>query len=130
MITIEEFVEARLRETEIKFEGLRMSIERTMDIQMMFSNMYDLLTMHKNWPVMVLSEPDYTFDTSSDNIVYRMSQKIVWATQEEYRKKFGSEPPTAPMVARMAEMWKQHPDFNQEWLSERSSRNQQVWRTE
>lgn len=116
MATIEEFLAERIREMEIKFEGLRMPMERTWDIRMMISNMRDLLDMHKAWPVMVQSEPTIDANLEADNVVYRMTQKIEWYTQEEYRKKFGSEPPTAPMIKRMVEPWALHPDFNPDWL--------------
>lgn len=114
-MTIEEFVEARLREMELKFEGLGVPDERRWDIQLMIANMYQVLYLHKNWPVLIQEQPYFETATDMNNVSYRMTQNFNWVTQEAYRKKFGTEPPTAPMIKSMAQMWMQHPDFDPNW---------------
>ena len=77
-----------------------------------------VVELHKAWPVLVETPP--TFATTSEglgvnSVTFRASQQIQWLTQEEYRKRFGSEPPTAPMLAAMATVYADHPDYREEW---------------
>lgn len=77
-----------------------------------------IVEFHKSWPVLVETPP--TFETVGDaldidSVTFRASQQMAWFTQEEYRKRFGDEPPTAPMLATMAEVYADHPDYDEAW---------------
>ena len=72
--------------------------------------------MHESWPVLVQTEP--TFETatgSADQMTMRMFERIAWLTRREYVDRFGTEPPTAPLLAILAAVYADHPDYREEW---------------
>lgn len=77
----------------------------------------EIVEWHKNWPVLVESKPKLTMFDDFDiyNIKYSMSNQIAWTTQDLYIKTFGTQPPTAPIMAIIARQWKNHPDYNEDW---------------
>lgn len=76
-----------------------------------------VVELHRDWPVLVTTPPKLETSDGFDptTMTMRMAQQIEWQTQEEYRAKFGDEPPTAPMVRAMALVYADHPDFRDEW---------------
>ncbi|HET7326983.1 MAG TPA: hypothetical protein VFJ14_06805 [Nocardioidaceae bacterium] len=57
--------------------------------------------VHDAWPVLVEHPPEFEGGIVGDpeSVTLRMSQRLAWVTQQEYRKRFGIEPPTAPALA-------------------------------
>lgn len=76
-----------------------------------------IVELHQSWPVLVESEPVFESADPADpnSMTYRMSKQIAWATEQEYRAKFGVEPPTAPMLRTLASVYADHPDFQEGW---------------
>jgi hypothetical protein len=75
-----------------------------------------IIEQHKDWPVLVEKEPEFTEDaTDPQNIAYRVTQEMVWLTEREYVKRFGTEAPTTNMIRAIAAVYKDHPDYQQEW---------------
>lgn len=76
-----------------------------------------IVELHKSWPVLVQRQPSFEQVDSTDvnSMVFRASQQIAWATEQEYRAKFGDEPPTAPMLRALASVYADHPDYNPDW---------------
>lgn len=75
-----------------------------------------ILEQHKDWPVLVERKPDFSEDASDvQNMTYRVSQEIAWLTEREYVKRFGVEAPTTNMILALAAVYKDHPDYQQEW---------------
>lgn len=111
---IEDFLSDRLAEARASFGSLTQ--EQRLVFERMFSAQSLLIDEHKKWPVLLESRP--VFETSDDNnrLVMRMTQNIEFITREEYRKRFGSETPTAPMLRAMAQVYRDHPDFDESWL--------------
>lgn len=75
-----------------------------------------IIAFHEHWPVLV--EKPVEFGPVSGDVnkmVFRASQQIAWATEQEYRTRFGIEPPTAPMLLALAAPYADHPDFHEEW---------------
>lgn len=73
---------------------------------------------HQNWPILVESEPKIEatdFPDIVNRLQYRMTMEINFMTHQAYTNRFGKEPPTAPILAIMANAWSEHPDFNPEW---------------
>lgn len=106
--TIEEFLTERIDEIERAYPA---SIS-----QDLIAHCRDIIEWHKNWPILVETKPTVTFDQNDvDELIYQMTQQITWLTQEEYRKKFGSEPPTAPLLRKMAARYSWHEDYNEDW---------------
>lgn len=76
-----------------------------------------IVQWHDNWPVMVETRPTFEWKTwNGDDVVAKVTQQMNWLTQAEYIKRFGTEPPTAPILAMIAGMWSSHPDFDQDWV--------------
>jgi hypothetical protein len=76
-----------------------------------------IIKQHEEWPVLFESRPTFSsVETNSVNdISMKMVQEVAWLTEREYVKRFGAEPPTAPMMATLAAIYADHPDYQQEW---------------
>lgn len=74
-----------------------------------------IIELHASWPVLVETPPELTQSDSPTEMTFRLTQQIAWTTQDEYRKRFGNEPPTAPMIRTLALPYADHPDYRQEW---------------
>lgn len=107
-MTIEEFLRARWAEIP-PYPGVLDLIDQ---LEM-------ILEWHKKWPLMTAEEPE--FQTSSDGFDFntlnmRMTQKINVLTQEAFTERFGEYPPASPLLKQMANQYKEHLDFQEEWL--------------
>lgn len=79
-----------------------------------------IIKLHESWPVLVEMPIDLSPETAltSQSTVFRVSKQIAWMTDREYRKRFGDEPPTAPMIHALAAVYAAHPDYLPEWHHE------------
>lgn len=116
-LTIEEFVEARLKDMELMFEPLP---EGWVLVEPFVVFARQVIEYHKQWPVLVQKNPELDFnywdpESNFQRIHAKLSQEMAFLTQEEYRKRFGKEPPTAPLMRKLASKWRDHPDFQEEW---------------
>lgn len=90
-------------------------------VRELLNNQRAIIEWHKNWPILVETPPKFEPNFSDDyaaNInqyTMHMSQEIAWLTQEEYVKRFGRQPPTAPLLKQMAQAYSDHPDFDESW---------------
>jgi hypothetical protein len=73
--------------------------------------------LHQNWPVLVETQPTFEPIDSGDptSFAMRASQQIAWLTEQEYRVRFGTEPPTAPMLRALAAIYADRDGFREEW---------------
>lgn len=76
-----------------------------------------IVELHQSWPVLVQQPPEFEGGLvgDPDSVALRVSQRMVWLTEQEYRARFGEEPPTAPMLAALAAIWADHPDYDEAW---------------
>lgn len=76
-----------------------------------------IIELHESWPVLVSKPPKLEENASAgtDRMVVQLTQQLQWHTQQEYRAKFGDEPPTAPILLALAQPYASHPDFHEEW---------------
>lgn len=76
-----------------------------------------ILEWHKRWPVLVETEPKFEQidEGGLSSYAFRMSKQIQWQTEQEYRNRFGSEPPTAPILRLLAQPFADHPDYDPAW---------------
>ena len=76
-----------------------------------------IVEWHKSWPVLVQKPPTFDQVESADpsGFVMRASQQIAWATEQEYRERFGTEPPSAPILRALAAVYADHADYRDEW---------------
>lgn len=95
--------------------NLKMEILRRMrmpaDLGEMASLEYDMKIVdeHERWPVLVETAPGLeladVYYSDLNQAFYRISKRILWMTQQEYIKKFGTEPPTAPIIKILMEKY-------------------------
>lgn len=75
-----------------------------------------IIEQHKDWPVLVEKKPEFSEDTSDiHGMTYWVTQEMVWLTEREYVKRFGVEAPTTNMILALAAVYKDHPDYRQDW---------------
>jgi hypothetical protein len=76
-----------------------------------------IIEWHQSWPVLATSPPTFESDDSADPscMVFRALQQIAWLTQQEYRARFGDDPPTAPMLRFLALPYADRPGYREEW---------------
>lgn len=110
-LRVEDFVKERIEEME------RSSGDP--NVAKLCKFFRQVIWRHESWPVLTTTEPTFEdIGSGLDTIHYRLSRQLEWMTEQEYRKKFGTEPPTAPMILDMAQLWEDHPHFNPAWRSE------------
>lgn len=117
-MTIEEFLEARALELVMLAEPkVKDSHEASLAV-LAAANMQLIIEWHKNWPILVETEPELETDgtlADPNDFVMRMTKQMNWLTQEEYVKRFGTKPPTAPLLRQMVQRYSWHPDFDPSW---------------
>lgn len=76
-----------------------------------------IIKQHEQWPVLVEQErPELRIAHEGlESITYQMTSEIAWLTTKEYIKRFGTEPPTAPMLLTLAAVYQDHPDYRPDW---------------
>lgn len=74
-----------------------------------------IVRLHESWPVLVEQPPEFDQTNTVSTVSMRVTQRIAWLTQQEYRTRFGDEPPTTPILAALALPYAGHPDFREEW---------------
>jgi hypothetical protein len=78
-----------------------------------------VLRLHGSWPVLVTGPLESSILETEDGTghTFLVRQQIEWATNQEYVKKFGTEPPTTPMVDAMLALYSGRPGYREEWSS-------------
>jgi len=78
-----------------------------------------IIEWHKSWPVLVETEPvfEQADPTDVNSMTFRLSKQIAWTTDQKYRERFGTEPPTGPILRFMAQPYADHPDYDPEWAA-------------
>lgn len=76
-----------------------------------------IVELHEQWPVLVERPPELVLSDPSDlgSMSVKMTQQIRWATEQEYRNRFGDEPPTSPIMRALVSVYADHPDFQEIW---------------
>jgi hypothetical protein len=76
-----------------------------------------IVELHEQWPVLVERPPELvrTDPSDLDSWTFKMTQQIRWATEQEYRKVFGDDPPTSPIMRALVSVYADHPDFQEVW---------------
>lgn len=119
VMTPEQFLLDRIQ--ELRDQMLSLGFEWK-QIDYMLDSQEEMIKFHKNWPILVTEEPSISYDQPvmawMETFQIQVHQKIEWLTNQEYIKRFGKQPPTAPMIRVMlvAYSGQGHPDFNEDWL--------------
>lgn len=77
-----------------------------------------IIALHDAWPVLTETETVMEPEPAGHDthvLALRLAKRIDWMTQREYVRRFGTEPPHAPMLMAMAQVYADHPDFRDEW---------------
>lgn len=118
-MTIEEFLIARTADIGRVVSEKISDVTIRDNIETLLNNQYLIIDWHRNWPVLVETKPEVEITDADygrfDDFNIRMSQQLAFLTQEEYKKRFGEEPPTAPLLRQMAAAYSWHPDFDPAW---------------
>ncbi|UVF61174.1 hypothetical protein SEA_AOKA_51 [Arthrobacter phage Aoka] len=80
-----------------------------------------IIRQHEAWPVLVEQVDDFPQISPADGlqgISLAMGRRIAWLTEREYIRRFGVEAPTAPMIRTLAAVYRDHPDYLDEWAAE------------
>lgn len=81
--------------------------------------MRKIIALHESWPVLVEQIPEIDFadgeSTTLDRVVYQLSQQIAWMTTQEYRRRFGTDPPASPILRALATAYAGHEDYDEAW---------------
>lgn len=74
-----------------------------------------IIALYEDWPVFVDVPETVKFATeiSYDTVSYRISRQMGWLTTREYVERFGTEPPTGPILLALAEVYSDHPDYRE-----------------
>lgn len=118
-MTVEEFLRARLDDVEFNVYKLSSSHYLRQPMLNLIQVNRDLLTWHESWPALIEEEPQFqtTYDPDNpDEMRYAIMTKSEWMTRKQYVERFGKEAPTAPFLDAFLRSYKDHPDFNPDWL--------------
>lgn len=81
-----------------------------------------IIEWHQNWPVLAEREPEFDPPMQGgiraglvEQATFRTTKQIAWLTEQEYRTRFGDEPPTGPILKMLALPYADHPDYCKEW---------------
>lgn len=85
-----------------------------------------LIAFHEKWPMLVeQEEPEppsvitvpskMAEDMDFNRAIATMQKRIVWLENQEYRKTFGDEPPTWYPLLAIAQVYRDHPAWDEEW---------------
>lgn len=75
----------------------------------------EVVKFHDSWPTLVETPIETETTSDIDGYVLRASKQIAWLTTREYVARFGTEPPTAPILAFLALPYADHEDYRPEW---------------
>lgn len=116
-MTLEEFLTARLNELREALFLLNMAQDPWLTL---IDSQLEIVQMHAKWPVFIDEEPTLSvfddYDIDRNRLSVQVSKKIIWMEQQEYVKKFGTQPATAPFIRKLVERFSHHEDFQEEWL--------------
>lgn len=74
-----------------------------------------IVRLHESWPVLLEQQPEFETADGPDGLAIRMAQRFAWLTEQEYRARFGTEPPTSPMIAALLAGYADHPEYDPTW---------------
>lgn len=75
-----------------------------------------ILALHESWPVLATTPPDFDIrDEGLDSMNMRISQRMAWLTTQEYRARFGDDPPTTPTLRALASVYAGAEGWREEW---------------
>lgn len=120
-LTLTDFLLARIAEDEAAAQystAMWASVPSTARVLAECGAKRRIVEWHKNWPVLAETPMEFETETTGTDITamtIRASRRIMWLTEQEYRDRFGSEPPSSPILLMLAAVYSDHPDYRDEW---------------
>jgi uncharacterized protein DUF6221 len=75
-----------------------------------------ILDLHEQWPVLLERiQPGPVERHTAEHIAPNLTAWIEWTTTQEYRKRFGKEPPTSTIIQAMLQPYADRDDFDPTW---------------
>lgn len=77
-----------------------------------------VVELAQNWPILLQTEPTLTHKVEKDSlstVVFEMQAHYQFVLVNEYKRLFGEDPPTSPLLLEMAQIYSDHPIFKPEW---------------
>jgi hypothetical protein len=74
-----------------------------------------IVALHQSWPTLIETPLETETTNDIESYVLRASKQIAWLTTSEYVARFGSEPPTSPILSLLALPYMHHKDYDEDW---------------
>lgn len=74
-----------------------------------------ILDQHEQWPVYVERPPVLDVAPNREDWVVHVTQSIDWVSTQQYRYRFGAEPPTSPIIRALLQPYADREDFPPMW---------------
>jgi hypothetical protein len=76
-----------------------------------------ILDLHDAWPVLLETPPvvEVQPHEPGEQWVAHFTQQIDWVTTQQYRNRFGYDPPTSPIIRALLQPYADRDDFDRSW---------------
>lgn len=76
-----------------------------------------ILDLHEQWPLLLETPPAMEMQPHmpGEQWVAHFTQQIDWVTTQQYRRRFGDDPPTGPIVRALLQPYAWRDDFDPAW---------------
>lgn len=74
-----------------------------------------ILDLHEQWPTLVETPPVMAVEPGREEWAAHLTWHLDWVTTTQYRYRFGSEPPTSPIIRALLQPYAGRADFDQAW---------------
>lgn len=76
-----------------------------------------ILDFHEAWPVLLETPPVVEMQAHQPGEPWEahITQQIGWVTTQQYRARFGNEPPTSPIIRALLQVYAYRTDFDPTW---------------
>lgn len=75
-----------------------------------------ILDLHEQWPVLLERiQPEPIQRLTGESLAPNLAAWVEWITTQEYRARFGDDPPTSSIIRAMLQPYADRDDFDPEW---------------
>lgn len=79
-----------------------------------------ILDLHDQWPMLLETPPVMEMQAHLPGEPWEahFTQQIDWVTTQQYRRRFGHEPPTSPIIRALLQPYADRDDFDPAWVDD------------
>ena len=119
-LKIEEFLRTRVSEANALAAEQEVDSRIRRDVERLGDSLEVILELHSSWPTLIEAPSEIEsslFDSDSAMSQFRiqLTRRYDYVLAKDFQKRFGTEPPTAPFLRQIAELWSDHPDYDSSW---------------